>query len=105
MGKVQLPGNRNKGFQQRHPKDGYGFSCASNEGRLMVYFQAHTDRAYTTSELMAACQILTKQSLLRAISALREVIEEDPRHPVYLIRVGKDEGCMLHGSPPINCER
>jgi hypothetical protein len=51
---------------------------------------------------MDSCRIYSKGRLQEAITAIREVIEEDPKHPVYLVRVGKAEGYILYDSSPIN---
>jgi DNA-binding response OmpR family regulator len=89
VGQARLPASRK-------PKDQYGFTLTSVEGRLVAYLQANIDRVCTPSELISACQIYSRDRLVNAITALREAIEPDPRHPIYLVRIGKGEGYILH---------
>jgi DNA-binding response OmpR family regulator len=88
---VRLPGSRS-------PKDQYGFTYTSVEGRLVAYLQANKNRFCDSSELLNACRIYSKERLVNAISALREAIEIDPRHPVYLVSVGK-RGYIMYDPP------
>src|SRR5437763_7580583 len=99
---VHLPGSRSEHWLSRYPRDHFGFSRASVESRLISFLQTHPNQLLSPSELMDSCRIYSKGRLQEAITAIREVIEDDPKQPVYLIRVGKTDGYILHDPSPLS---
>ncbi len=94
-GKPYLPGDHSQEWQARYPKDQYGFTRTSAEGRLLAYLEAHPNQFHASAQLLAACRIASVHSLQQTISAIREVIEPDPARPVLLVRGRYKQGYQL----------